>query len=105
MNDILIDGKIVDTVALNKKENGVSWTSFILKNTMKTKAGKERFLDIRCVAFDKCAMALSHCCKQGDVVLLRGKLSPKKFVREDGTERMGMEILVRSFDTGYERSL
>lgn len=98
MNDILIDGVIVDALSLKQKDKGISWTSFMLKNTMKTKAGKIRYLDIRCVAFDKCAMAICHSFKQGDGIFIRGKLNPKKFTREDGTEKEGMEIMVRSFE-------
>lgn len=98
MNDILISGVMMNDPTFNKKEDGVSWSSFLLKNTSLAKNGKTKFLDIRCVAFDKCAAAICHSFKKDDEILIRGRLNPKKYTAKDGTTKEGMEILVRYFE-------
>ena len=97
MNDIWMSGKLLETPTLNTKGEGVSWSRFLLKNTSQAKNGKTKYLDIKCVAFDKCAAAITYSFKKDDCILVRGRLNPKQYTAKDGSVKEGMEIVVRSF--------
>ena len=97
MNTIILDGEIMNDISLKETKDHVTWTSFLLNNTIRLKEGKKKSLKVRCAAFDKCAKALASQCKKDDHILIRGRISVK--IVDDGNHKKKyFEVIIREYE-------
>lgn len=98
MNTVILDGKIMYDLELKETKKGIAWTTFLLDTSIPMKEGKRRSVKVRCVAFDKCAKSLAKQFKKEDKILIRGRLSVKMMVSEEGHKKRFLEIIIREYE-------
>ena len=58
---------------------------------------REELLHINCVGFGHVGNSIHKHCKQGDQVLIEGKLRPETWQEDDGVERLRQSVLIQGY--------
>lgn len=85
MNDIKILGRLTNVPELKNSAKGRTYAWFTVAVPRRNNKDEADF--IRCVAFDKLALAINKCCGKGRQVLCDGRLQVSTSMDED-TKRL-----------------
>lgn len=95
MNRVILVGRITKDPELRTSPNNVSFTAFsIAVNRIAPSPNGEREADfINCVAFNKQAENLCRFIKKGGQIGVEGKLQTRRYVAQDGSNRIATEVI------------
>ena len=98
MNRVILVGRITRDPELRTSPNNVPFTTFsIAVNRFAPSANGEREADfINCVAFNKQAENLCRFIRKGGQIGVEGKLQTRKYVAQDGSNRIATEVICDS---------
>ena len=100
MNIVTLVGRNVKPIELKQTKSGKSVVSFSLavNKDFKNEDGTYDADFIDCVAFDKRAEAIAKYVHKGDRLGINGKISTRKYQRDDGSNAKAVEIIVEGFE-------
>ena len=108
MNNIVLAGRLTKTPELKVTNSGVDVLSFTLAvNRAYAKNNDEVTVDfIPCVAWRKTATFITQYFKKGDGIVIKGRLETRKWVDNNGNNRVSYEVMVESteFPVGKSKS-
>ena len=94
LNQVVLVGRIVFDLELNKNDSGKKYLSLMLAipRSFKNIEGTYDTDFIRCIVWDNVASNTSEYCKKGDIVGLKGRLQSRLVERNDKKENI-MEVI------------
>ena len=95
LNEIILQGGMVETPELRHTDNGVAVTSFVVACDRDYQTTEEKQVDfINCVAWNKTAEFASNYFEKGKQIILRGSLQVRKYQNKNGENRYATEVVV-----------
>lgn len=96
MNEIIIKGRLTSDPELRKTQSDVSVCSFDV--AVNRRFDKETADFFRCTAWRQAAETIAKYFTKGKEILIRGEMQSRKWVDNDGNNRLAWEILVEQFE-------
>ena len=100
MNLVTLIGRTTRPMELKQSKSGKGVVSFALavNKDFKNEDGTYDADFIDCVAFDKRAEALAKYVHKGDRLAINGKISVRKYTKQDGSTAKAVEVIVEGFE-------
>lgn len=94
LNQVVLVGRIVQNLQINKTENGkkVATLTLAIPRSFKNMEGSYDTDFIKCVVWDNVAENTKEYCKKGDIVGLKGRLQSRVLEQGDKKETI-MEVV------------
>lgn len=94
LNQIILVGRLVRDISVNKSENGtkVATIPLAIPRSFKNMEGTYDTDFIDCVAFDNIATNTAEYCNKGDIVGVKGRVQ-SRVVEEDGKNKTITDII------------
>lgn len=98
MNNIVLAGRLTKTPELKTTNSGVDVLPFtIAVNRAYAKSNDEVTADfIPCIAWRKTATFISKYFNKGDGIVIKGRLETRKWVDNNGNNRVSYEVIVEN---------
>lgn len=98
MNNIVLAGRLTKAPELKATNSGVDVLPFtIAVNRTYTKSNDEVTADfIPCIAWRKTATFISKYFNKGDGIVIKGRLETRKWVDNNGNNRVSYEVIVEN---------
>lgn len=98
MNNIVLAGRLTKTPELKATNSGVDVLPFtIAVNRAYAKSNDEVTADfIPCIAWRKTATFISKYFNKGDGIVIKGRLETRKWVDNNGNNRVAYEVIVEN---------
>ncbi len=97
LNNIIVMGRLVKAPELKATKSGINVLSFSVANERDFAKGEEKKTDfIDCVAWRSTAEFISKYFKRGSMIVVQGRLQPRKWEDRDGNKRTSWEIQVNN---------
>ncbi len=104
MNKVILSGRLTKDCEIRRSASNVAVVKFTLavdEYNQKTKEREAQFID--CVIFDKRGEIFDKYNKQGDAVIVIGKLRKSTFDTKDGRKASKIEVIVEDFEFGEKK--
>lgn len=88
LNQVVLVGRLVHDLQINKSENGkkVSNITLAIPRSFKNVEGTYDTDFIQCIAFDAVAENTKEYCKKGDIVGIKGRVQSRTIEKDDKKE-------------------
>lgn len=96
MNNIIIKGRLTADPEIRTTSSGVSVCSFDV--AVNRRFDKETADFFRCNAWRQAAETIARYFTKGKEILIRGEMQSRKWVSDDGQNRISWEIVVDQFE-------
>ena len=105
MNEIIIMGRLTKDAEIKTTSSGIEVCNFTVAVDRSMKKDGEKITDfIDCTAWRKTGVFVSTYFKKGDGILLKGSMESRKWVADDGTNRVSWGITVNQVEFPLNKS-
>lgn len=104
MNQVILSGRLTKDCAITRTQSNIAIVKFTLaidEYNARTKKREPQFID--CVIFDKRGETFDKYNKQGDAVIVIGKLRKSVFDTKEGRKASRTEVIVEDFEFGAKK--
>ena len=104
MNQVILSGRLAKDCAITRTQSNIAIVKFTLaidEYNARTKKREPQFID--CVIFDKRGETFDKYNKQGDAVIVIGKLRKSVFDTKEGRKASRTEVIVEDFEFGAKK--
>lgn len=104
MNQVILSGRLVRDCEVRRTASNIAIVKFTLavdEYNARTKQRESQFID--CVIFDKRGETFDKYNKQGDSVIIIGKLRKSTFDTKEGRKAAKIEVIVEDFEFGAKK--
>ena len=104
MNNIIITGRLTKDPELRTTNSGTEVCNITVAVDRFAKKGEEKKADfIDCTVWSKSGVFVSTYFKKGDGIVIRGRLESRKWVDNDGKNRIAWEVVAEHIEFPHGR--
>ena len=105
MNEIIIMGRLTKDAEIKTTLSGIEVCNFTVAVDRSMKKESEKITDfIDCTAWRKTGVFVSTYFKKGDGIVVRGSMESRKWVADDGTNRVSWGVTVNQVEFPLQKS-